>query len=84
MTQARKLTAVFEGGQILTRTTKTPTLSHAWRCEGANYWESEKAWHTWDATGFSSSSEKAHKAASACGWGRKRIDKIEVVECLVA
>lgn len=81
LTEARKLTATFESGQVLTRTTKTPSLSHAWYCEGANYWKTDKSWHSWEATGFSSSQEKAHKAASACGLSPKRIDKIEIVEC---
>ena len=80
----RKLTAKFSNGKVLTRTTKTPTLSHAWFCQGANYSNKSGEWRAWEATGFASSYEKALKSANAQGWAPKRIDDVEVVVCSVA
>lgn len=83
MDKPRKLTATFSDGAVMTRTTKTPSLTCAWRCRGANYWKTDGTWHEWTAEGFASDPKKARRAAQSRGVSPKRIETLEIVVCEV-
>ena len=86
----RKLTATFEDGSIITRTTTSATLRYGWRVELDIPWAFDKV--TGAAikgqhrqaieTGFSSSRIAADRAAEGCAnkKGGVRVTKKEIVE----
>ena len=68
-----KITATFSTGKTITRNT-TKQLTHAYRA--VNKWQT--------FTGFASSQELAHKAASSSASGSEsKIFEIEIVEVVI-